>query len=114
MAIALPPKDSDDLEPYFIIWCSANGTNNGSAGDDGELQGATISTVAWTVPDGITKDSDNKNAVTIAGVSYAASTVCTIWLSGGTADTSYRLTCKITTTDSRTLSQSIVVPVKNK
>lgn len=114
MAIALPPKDSDDIEPYFIIWCAANGTNTGGTADDGELQGATISTFTWTVPDGITKDSENKSAVTVKGVAYSASTVCTIWLSGGTDGTDYTLTCKITTSDSRTLSQSIVVRVSDK
>lgn len=114
MAIALPHKDPDDVHPYFIVWCAANGTNTGGTADDGELQGATISTVTWTVPAGITKDSDNKNAVIVKGVSYSASTVCAIWLSGGTHETDYTLTCKITTSDSRTLSQSIVVRVSNK
>lgn len=114
MAIALPPKDSDDIEPYFVVWCAANGLNTGGAGDDGELQGSTISTVTWTVPVGITKNSDNTSVVIIKGVSYAVNTVCTIWLSGGTSGADYTLTCKITTSDSRTLSQSIVVRVSSK
>lgn len=114
MAIPLPPKDPEDTDPYFVIWCASNGLNTGGAGDDGRLHGATISTVAWTVPDGITKASDNTNAVTVARVSYAASTVSTIWLSGGTHGTDYTLTCKITASDGRVLSQSIVVPVRNK
>lgn len=114
MAIALPPKDPEDTDPYHIVWCAANGLNTGGVNDDGELQGATISGTTWTVPAGIVKDSDNTNAVTVARVAYGANTVSTIWLSGGTHGTDYTLTCKITTSDSRTLSQSIVVPVRNK
>lgn len=109
----VPSKDPDNVEPYFIVWCDIDGTNDGSTSDDGELQGATIATATWTVPTGITKASSNQNAVTIAGVSYAINTVCTVWLSGGTAGTEYTLSCKITTSDSRTLDKSIVIPVEN-
>jgi hypothetical protein len=125
MPINLPPIDPDDVKPYFAIWCDKDGTNDGSAAiwcdkdgtndgsatDDGKLQGATISTTEWTVPSGITKDSDNTDAVTIRGVSYGVSTVATIWLSSGTVG-EHTLTNKITTSDSRTLSQSITIEVK--
>ncbi len=110
--MSLPAKDPDSVEPYFIVWCDPDGTNTGAATDDGELQGATISTVEWTVPTGITKDSSNQNSVTIAGIIYAVNTVCAIWLSGGTAGREYTIVCKITTSDNRTLEWSIVVPVK--
>jgi hypothetical protein len=112
MPINLPSKDPDDTEPYHIVWIDKDGTNDGTASDNGELQGATISTSAWTVPSGITEDSNNTAAITIAGVSYAINTVATIWLSGGTAGTEYELTNKIVTSDSRTLSQSITIEVK--
>jgi hypothetical protein len=112
MAINLPSKDPDDVEPFFAIWCSKDGTNANTVADTGELKGATISTSAWTVPSGITEDSSNTAAVTIKGVSYSNATVATIWLSGGTAGTEYELTNKITTSDSRTLSQSITIEVK--
>jgi len=110
----VPAKDPSDVEPYFVVWCDKDGTNDGSATDDGELQGATISTATWTVPTGITKDSDNENAVTIDAISYGANTVATIWLSSGAANTDYTIECKITTSDSRTLTQSIVVPVRER
>jgi hypothetical protein len=112
MAKTMPSKDPNAVEPYFIVWCDKDGTNDGSANDDGELKGATISTATWTVATGITKDSDNTNAVTIDGVSYAANTVATIWLSSGTADTDYDLLCRITTSDSRTLDKTITIPVR--
>ena len=110
--ILLPSKDPDDVEPYYVVWCSEDNTNDGSVDDTGELQGATISSVTWTVPDGITKDSENEDQVVIAGITYAVNTVCTIWLSSGVAGTTYSIECKITTSDSRTLTQTIVIPVE--
>ena len=113
MATKMTSKDPNNIEPYFIVWCDEDGTNSGVAADTGELQGATISTATWTVPTGITKDSSNQGAVVINGVTYAVNTVCVIWLSGGTADTDYELLCRITTSDSRTLDKSIIIPVRS-
>ncbi len=113
MADIAPFKDPNSIEPYFVVWCSKNGVNDGSASDTGELQGATISTVTWTVPTGLTKDSQNQNAVTINGVSYAINTVATIWLSSGTANTDYDILCRITTSDGRTLDKTMTVPVRS-
>lgn len=112
----MPPKDPNSVEPYFVVWCSPDGTNDGSVNDVGVLQGETISTVTWTVPTGITKDSDNKAAVTVHGVAYGINTVCTIWLSGGTDDANYDLACKIVTSGSpaRTLEKTIRVPVRSQ
>lgn len=112
--IVLPEKDPNSVEPYFVVWCDRDGTNDGSASDDGELQGASISTVSWTVPTGITKESDNKSAVTVGGVLYSADTVCTVWLSGGTDNENYLLTCRITTDDGRTLDQSVLIPCREQ
>ena len=106
-----PEKQAANVEPYFIVWCDEDGTNSGAAADDGALQGATISTSTWTFPTGITKDSENENAVTINGVVYAANTVATAWISGGTAGVTYTISCKITTSDSRTLDQTVYLPV---
>lgn len=111
--IPVPSKDSNNIEPYFFMWCDRDGTNDGSAEDNGELQGATISSFTVTaVTSGITIDSSNKNAVSIRGISYSVSTVVTVWLSGGTAGTDYDILCRIVTSDSRTLDQTIRVPVR--
>ncbi len=109
----LPPKDPDAVEPYFIVWCDEDGTNDGIANDAGELQGATISTSGWTVA-GITEDSSDKDAVTIAGIDYGANTVATIWLSGGTDGVDYDLLNQIITSDARTLEKTIMVMVRNQ
>lgn len=110
----LPPKDPNSVEPYFIVWCSKDGTNDGTTSDTGELQSATISTSTWTAPSGITEDSSNTAAITIAGVSYGINTVSAIVLSGGTAGNVYELLCRITTSDSRTLDKTICIRVKNQ
>lgn len=113
MSVQMNEKDPDSVEPYFIVWCDKDGTNDGSSSDDGELQGETIATATWTVPTGITKDSSNTDAVTIQGVSYSANTVATVWLSGGTHNTDYDILCRITTA-TRTLDKTITIPVRSQ
>jgi len=104
-------KGPAEIRPFHVIWCSLDGRNDGGARDTGELQGATISTSVWTVPDGITKSSDNTSAVEVKGIEYGAGTVATIWLSGGTNLESYVLRNTITTTDARTLTQDLTILV---
>lgn len=113
MTYKAPNKDPNNVEPYYMVWCSLEtGLNDGSDADTGDLQGATILTSTWTLPAGITRDSDNINAVTIKGVVYGNATVATIWLSGGTKNVDYVLTNRITTSDGRTLDASMVIPVR--
>jgi hypothetical protein len=107
-------KDPNSIEPFFVIWCSRDGTNNGGASDTGELQGATIVTSDWTVPTGITEDDSDTSSITIRGVVYAVNTTVTIWLSGGTAGTNYALVNRITTSDARTLDQTMTILVREK
>lgn len=114
MTTRVPEKDPNSVEPYFFVWCDPDGTNTGSATDDGELQGATIASYTVTPASGITKDSDNKSAVTIHGVTYGANTVVTVWLSGGTVDADYSILCRIVTSDSRTLDATMTVPVRSR
>lgn len=111
--IPVPSKDPNNVEPYHFIWCDRDGTNDGSASDNGELQGATISSFTITVTSGITVDSSNKNAVTIRGISYSVNTVVTVWLSGGTVGASYDVLCRVVLSDGRTLDQTIRVPVES-
>jgi len=116
MAWSLPAKDPDAVEPYHIIWCSADGTNDGTANDTGELQGATIASSAWSVlpASQLTIDSDNNDAATIQGISYAVNTISTVVLSAGTANSDYVLTNEITTNDGRTLNKSITIRVREQ
>jgi len=85
-------KDPDEVLDYTVDW----GTNVLATGE-------TISTSTWTVPSGITKDSDTKT-----------NTTTVIWLSGGTAGSDYNLANKIVTSASRTFERTITVGVRQK
>lgn len=83
-------KDPDSVLDYQENWATWLGTD-------------TITTSTWTVPTGITKDSDTNTTTTT-----------TIWLSGGTAEQAYSLVNRIVTTDGRTSERAIVVYVKER
>lgn len=102
----------DSEEPFHIIWGSLSGLNDGSRQDTGELQGTTITTSTWSVPSGITRMSDHKNAVVIEGISYGANTVATIWLEGGEGGEIYELVNEVVLSDGRKLVQSLFIKVK--
>ncbi len=85
-------KDPSEVLDYTVDW----GANILATGE-------TISTSTWTVPSGITKDSDSKT-----------NTTTVIWLSGGTADTDYDLVNKIVTSGSRTFERTITIGVRQK
>jgi hypothetical protein len=70
----------------------------------------TIASVAIIVQAGITLNltSPHTNGYTIAGKTVI------VWLSGGTAGTTYRVTCRITTVGGRTDDRSIYVKVKDR
>jgi hypothetical protein len=88
--ITWPFKDPNEVLDYEIDWAAR-------IGDD------PISTVTWTVPGGITQAS---NAL--------SGTVTTIWLSGGTAGTSYDVGCRVVTTGGRTHDETATIAVSNR
>jgi len=110
----MPELDPNDKDWYFVVWCSPDGTNDGSEDDVGKLQGATISSVTWTIPDGITRLADNKSAVNIHGVLYGANTVCSIKLTGGTDQMNYDIICSVVMSDGREKDKTIRVPVRQQ
>lgn len=63
----------------------------------------TITTVAWTVPAGITQTAATNTTTT-----------ATIWLSGGTVGTRYTVVCRITTAAGRIDERSLLVSVQQK
>jgi hypothetical protein len=84
-------KDPNEVLDYKFDWDT-------SYLEDGE----TISSATVTVESGITKDSDS--------ITDSNRTV-TVWLSGGTADNEYTVTCQIVTSLSRTAERSIFIRV---
>lgn len=83
-------KDPDSIEPFSINWSDW-------------LNGDTISTSSWTVPAGITLDSDSNDTTTTTAV-----------LSGGTAGNNYEITNRITTALGYQKDQSMVIICKEQ
>lgn len=118
--IKLASIDVSETDKRHVVWCSLDGVNTGATGDTGELGGATISTSTWSVVSGTaTLSSSSVAAVTInypdgTAVSYAINTVATITISGVTADSDGNLVLldRITTSDGRTLDQTVIIPVE--
>jgi len=81
-------KDPNAVKDYTINWVSFLGVD-------------TIASSAWTVPTGITKDSDSNTTTTT-----------TIWLSGGTASAEYSLINRITTAGGVTEDITITIAVE--
>lgn len=82
-------KDPDEVVDYDVNWA------------DQLAEGETISTSAWTVPAGITKNSDSISS---------ARTI--IWLSGGTAGEVYECVNRIVTSAARTFDQTCKLKCK--
>lgn len=110
MSQFVPSKDPNDIDFVFFIWCDKDGTNTGSATDTGQLQGATISSHTVT-GSGVTIVSTVQTAVTVHGVTYAANTVVTAKVSGGTANTKAIATCHVVLSDTRELDMSVIIPI---
>ena len=90
MSNTWPNKDPNEVLDYQINWTQ-------------RLDGDTITgTPTWTVPAGITKDSQSNT-----------DTETTVWLSGGTASETYTITCVIVTTGGRTMETSVFISVVN-
>jgi len=100
MSIATIEKDVDAVLDYKFDWKT---NTNGRGFTDWLESGETISSQTITADSGITVDS---SAIT------DTSTTVTVWLSGGTAGTSYEIACEIVTsagrTDERTGTISVV------
>lgn len=83
-------KDPDAVLDYKWDWTAWLGSD-------------TIISKNATVPAGITKDSDTNDTTSV-----------TVWLSGGTADADYKVSCRITTAGGRTDERTITIRVKEK
>jgi len=87
-------KTADEIETFGIDYSDRL--------SNAIFQNDTIDTTSWTVPDGITKDSDTKDK---------QNTRTTIMVSGGTSGDRYTLTNLVTTVGGRTLEEDIVIVV---
>jgi len=120
MAITVASIDVNETDKRHVIWCSRDGANTGATGDTGELGGETISSSTWTAVTGAaTTLTSSLAAITIlhddgTAVSYAINTVATVTIAGITAGDDGNLTLlnRIVTSGSRTLDQTVIVPVE--
>lgn len=84
-------KDPDAVLDYVWDWTAWLTTDE------------TIETVTWLVPTGITQ-----------GTTSNTDNTATIWLSGGTLDESYPITCRITTNQDRTDDRTRTIRVRTR
>jgi len=83
-------KDPDSVLDYLWDW-------SGWLGVD------TISSVSMIIESGLTLDSSPNTTTTV-----------TMWLSGGSEETSYNATCRITTLSGRKIDRSVSVYVSQR
>lgn len=95
-------KDPSAVLDYVFDWKALTHERGSS---DWLASGETITSRTVTVDAGITKDSD---ALTDSATSV------TVWLSGGTAGNDYRVTCRITTSSSRTDERTITIQARDR
>lgn len=96
--MALYTKDPNSVLDYKVDW-------NGAAADGGPwlAAGETIASSNFTVPAGITKDSQSNTTTT-----------ATVWLSGGTVGNEYAVVNRITTNQGRTDDRTITIRVQER
>lgn len=93
--VARHVKDPDAVLDYAIDWTSWL------------VSGDAISTATWAI-------DDAPDAVLVIDSSSIVAGVPTVWLSGGTAGETYRVRCRVTTTDSRTDDRTMHVVVRDR
>jgi len=87
----LAVKDPQETIDYTIDW------------SDDLASGETISTSSFAVGTGLTEASESNTTTT-----------STVWVSGGTAGNEYLAVCTVTTSASRTMERTIVIPVSHQ
>jgi hypothetical protein len=83
-------KDPDSTEDYQFNWAP-------------ELDGDTISSVSWSLPDGLTQVSTSNTTTT-----------ATIFVSGGSEGSQYRIRCRVVTAGGRTWDRTIRIQVEDR
>ena len=89
-----PRAGGESIQDGEVVWTAVR-SDNASV--------PTIDSAVWTVPTGITKDSQSED-----------DSLAHIVLSGGTADNDYELTCRMTPTSGNPIDVTITVPVRQQ
>ena len=93
-------KDPAAVLDYTFDWAALT---NGTGKSDWLASGETISSYTVTADAGIIKNSDTNTSTTV-----------TVWLSGGTIATRYKIVCQIVTNFSRTDERTITIAIENR
>lgn len=91
--LSWPDKDPADVLDYSIDWSAQLAL---------PTEPDTIESVTWTVPSGLTKESQSH-----------AEGIATAWLSGGVSGREYLVACRIVTAGGRTLERSARLLVRD-
>lgn len=86
------PKDPNEVVDYDLKW-----------DDQMTADTDTLATSNWTVPSGLTRDSQSNTT-----------TRTKVWLSGGTTGETYTLLNRVTTAGGRTFDQSMKLKMKDR
>lgn len=89
-----PRADGITVQDGSVIW---------TARHPSDATVPSASSAVWTVPDGITKDSQREDGA----VTY-------ITLSGGTDGVDYELICRMTPSTGNVIEQTITIPVRSQ
>ena len=95
-------KDPDAVLDYKFDW---RASTNGTGDSDWLAAGETISSHTIDADTGITVDSSSQTDT---------NTSVTVWLSGGTAGTTYAVRCEIVTSGSRTDERTMRILVEER
>jgi hypothetical protein len=87
-----PVKDPTETLDYTVVWSQL-------------LSGDRIESSSWTA---------NDATVTVQSNSTYTNTTATVWLSGGTANTTVEVTNTVTTSGGRTFVRSAILPVNSR
>lgn len=90
MVSYFPEKDPNEVLDYTINWVNRLGTD-------------TISTSVFTVDSNLTVGSTSNT-----------STTTTVWLSGGTEGATGNILNRVTTTNGRTMDETVLLPIRSK
>lgn len=100
-------KDPQAKLDYGFSWIASDGTtNDGSASDDGFLQGDTISDSTWTV--------NGADSALVASAPTFNTTGTTVWLEAGTEGLVYQATNHITTAGGRETDRTMFIEILQK
>lgn len=92
--ITYPSKDPDEVIDYQLSWRKRLRSVD------------TIASSSWAHGAG-----DNSN--TVITIDYHTTTTTTVWLSGGTANSTAKLINTVVTAGGRTYEQGVLIPIKS-